>query len=376
MSTDRSRTICSIDTGYCADTVEWCPCQDFESYLVCGTYQLIEKNGQENDDTASSCASDESIASGSMRVGNIQLYYLDETLGRLERIQTLNTGGILDTKWLPTFLAGCPVLGCVTSNGEVKIFLLKEKKLNETMSLFVSADNLCLSLDWSPEHEKSQVAVSDSAGQISLCQLGEGSSNLQQISQWRAHQYEAWITAFDAWNSAVVYSGGDDCLFRGWDIRTNCQKPTFTSKRHDMGVSSIQCNVKHEYIMATGSYDENIHVWDNRLMKQPLCSVHPGGGVWRIKWHPVHGNSMLTACMYEGFHLLNFTNGNGDQCLKTSVSYTEHGSLAYGADWCLTSLRLEEYNDFKDVQSNNCYTDLVATCSFYDHSLNLWHVQV
>ena len=82
MSTDRSRTICSIDTGYCADTVEWCPCQDFESYLVCGTYQLIEKNGQENDDTASSCASDESIASGSMRVGNIQLYYLDETLGR------------------------------------------------------------------------------------------------------------------------------------------------------------------------------------------------------------------------------------------------------------------------------------------------------
>lgn len=81
MSTDRCRTICSIDTGYCADTVEWCPCQDFESFLVCGTYQLIEKNDQENDN-ASSCASDESIASGSMRVGNIQLYYLDETLGR------------------------------------------------------------------------------------------------------------------------------------------------------------------------------------------------------------------------------------------------------------------------------------------------------
>lgn len=55
--------------------------------------------------------------------------------------------------------------------------------------------------------EFSQVAVSDSAGQISLCQLKEGSSNLQQISQWRGHQYEAWITAFDAWNFAVVYSG-------------------------------------------------------------------------------------------------------------------------------------------------------------------------
>lgn len=59
------------------------------------------------------------------------------------------------------------------------------------------------------------------------------------------------------------------------------------------------------------SYDENIHVWDTRNMRQPLCSSRPGGGVWRIKWHPVHGNTMLTACMYEGFHILNFSNPNG-----------------------------------------------------------------
>ena len=36
----------------------------------------------------------------------------------------------------------------------VILILLSSQKLNETMSLFVSADNLCLSLDWSPEHEK------------------------------------------------------------------------------------------------------------------------------------------------------------------------------------------------------------------------------
>ena len=57
-------------------------------------------------------------------------------------------------------------------------------------------------------------------------------------------------------------------------------------------------------------------------MKQPLCSVHPGGGVWRIKWHPVHGNSMLTACMYEGFHLLNFTNGNGEKYADDTCKWT------------------------------------------------------
>ena len=57
--------------------------------------------------------------------------------------------------------------------------------------------SVCLSL----------VAVSDSAGQISLCQFNEGSCKLCQILQWTGHQYEAWITAFDAWNSAIVYSG-------------------------------------------------------------------------------------------------------------------------------------------------------------------------
>lgn len=49
--------------------------------------------------------------------------------------------------------------------------------------------------------------MSDSAGQITLCQFSEGTSKLFTILQWTGHQYEAWITAFDAWNSAVVYSG-------------------------------------------------------------------------------------------------------------------------------------------------------------------------
>jgi len=34
--------------------------------------------------------------------------------------------------------------------------------------------------------------------------------------------------------------------------------------------------------------------------------ARPGGGVWRIKWHPVRGDFMLTASMYEGFHVLQY----------------------------------------------------------------------
>lgn len=217
-----------------------------------------------------------------------------------------------------------------------------------------------------------------------------GTSELCQVLQWLGHQYEAWITAFNAWNSSIVYSGGDDCLLRGWDTRTGCHKPTFTSKRHEMGVSSIQCNHAYEHIIATGSYDEKIHVWDDRNMTHPLCTSHPGGGVWRIKWHPYHGNTMLTACMYEGFHILQFNNNTGHQSLEKVVSYKEQASLAYGADWYRKHIQLSRFSaqDCEQMDRNDEHkgtdllhesisdtqTDIVATCSFYDHALNLWTV--
>lgn len=66
-----SRTLCSLDTRYYADTVEWCPIKGFENYLVCGTYQLLEK-----------ISTSDSQSDSNIRVGNVQLYCLDETLQR------------------------------------------------------------------------------------------------------------------------------------------------------------------------------------------------------------------------------------------------------------------------------------------------------
>ena len=66
-----SRTLFSLDTGYYADTVEWCPIKGFETYIVCGTYQLLEKK-----------STSDSQSNSNIRVGNVQLYCLDETLQR------------------------------------------------------------------------------------------------------------------------------------------------------------------------------------------------------------------------------------------------------------------------------------------------------
>ncbi len=70
----------------------------------------------------------------------------------------------------------------------------------------------------------------------------------------------------------MIYSGGDDTLFKGWDIRNDssifCNKH-LSSKcifyiRHEAGVCSIMDHPSQSNILATGSYDEKIRIWDKR----------------------------------------------------------------------------------------------------------------
>ena len=52
------------------------------------------------------------------------------------------------------------------------------------------------------------------------------------------------------------------------------------------------------------SYDEQLLVWDSRQMRKPLTDIGLGGGIWRIKWEPTRGDKILTATMYNGFHII------------------------------------------------------------------------
>ena len=91
-------------------------------------------------------------------------------------------------------------------------------------------------------------------------------------------------------------AGGDDLKMKGWDVRQGGTQPIFTNKRFvvsirhynctsyqgtfrfDAGVTTIQSHPHIEHILAVGSYDSTVRLFDTRKPSTPLTQVDVGGG--------------------------------------------------------------------------------------------------
>jgi diphthamide biosynthesis protein 7 len=226
------------DTEYSADSVEWCPVAPYQNVFVCGTYQLAqientEANKQDCDDSLISQETSEeyTVSNRSNRLGRLYLFAIDSLKG-LCLLQTLEMSAVLDCKWCHCKIYGRILLAVANALGNVLLYemrtdevVLEEDHVNEpysscSLSLLYSctvaqdanSETLALSLDWSTGRckfedvqESPLITVSDSKGNISLLTMSD--LMLEKRECWKAHGFEAWITAFDYWNSSVVYTG-------------------------------------------------------------------------------------------------------------------------------------------------------------------------
>ncbi|XP_048202994.1 diphthine methyltransferase isoform X2 [Perognathus longimembris pacificus] len=439
MAGSRVRALQVVDTEFTADTVEWCPLDGCQRLLACGTYQLCRP---EDLPAGPESQGGLDLDQPQVRLGCLYLFSFNEDSSGtpLVEVQRRETSAILDMKWCHIRVSGHPLLGVANANGSIELLRLvgSEKSsyiLQPISSLALGEQCLALSLDWSTgksgrvSDQPLKIISSDSKGQLHLLTVNEAGSELHRVASWQAHHFEAWVAAFNYWQTEIVYSGGDDGLLKVWDTRTSGTS-VFTSKRHSMGVCSIQSNPHKEHILATGSYDEHILLWDTRNMTQPFADRPVQGGVWRLKWHPVHHYLLLAACMHSGFKILNCQRAVEEkQEVTVLVSHTLPNSLVYGADWssllqptqpklctfppCDMGTRMadqaysrvasglltpsfERRVDTVDQSGSGCqqhtasrifdldlYPEgenfdihLLATCSFYDHVLHLWKWEV
>ena len=295
---------------------------------------------------------------------------------------------------------------------------------------------LCLSLNWQPStttenhsHGNNDTTTTFGAdrlvstysdGRVALSQvmwtMPQDSTNpvleavMEHESCWRAHSLapscptEVWSADFvslgggdgsDSSSSWMIASGADDGLVKFWDIRslpttttTNeyapVPRPAFQlSNWFEAGVTCLKHHPRRPHIVAIGSYDETVALCDVRYVScssnkaTPLCRTTVGGGVWRLKWHPLVDESLLVAAMHGGCRILHVhdqsTTDWWDQDQRTDAlpqlhvtrEFCQHQSLAYGADWLVNPTTTT-------TKRKNTTMDVAASCSFYDQSVYLW----
>lgn len=326
-----------------SDCIEFCPFEGHQNVFSLSNYQLEAESG--------------------VKHGKVSLYEVEsdaetENVTSFRRIEEVKTGAIFDFKWRDSVTqSGKCLCAAVDSDGKLAVYQMgDDRKLSEECS--ASVDPSLVFLDWQPtalcSDVASRIATSDSLGFVRVFDVTDDS--VVETHTWKGHEYEGWVTTFDRHSPHTLYSGADDCVFKGWDLRT--QTPTFINKIHGAGVCIVQDNPHEEHTLATGSYDDILRIWDKRSVKRPVREKRMDAGVWRVKWHPspAHPSTLLLGCMRGGFHVVR-TDSDETLAAEPLSSFLEHGEdLAYGCDWSFQPGREK----------------LIVSCSFYDNLVYMW----
>ncbi|KAH9486927.1 Diphthine methyltransferase [Psilocybe cubensis] len=360
----------SFDTIWPADSLEFCPAPGFQDIFVCGTYKLLEDPAQALTEPSAE-ANGKSKISQSRRGQCLAFRVIPEAKNgySFQQVQSFDLPAILDMKWSHGSNEDGPILGISDSEGHITLHSWREQSFKKIASIqCASEDTLCLSMDWSDRRTSvtghGNLVVSLSNGNLCLLSPTEG-SNLEVTETWHAHDYEPWIAAWNYFDTNVIYSGGDDLKLKGWDIRQGFAQPAVVNKRFDAGVTSIQSHPHIQHLLAVGSYNNTVQLFDARKLTASVAEVDVGGGAWRVKWHPseTRKHDLLVACMHDGFKVIRFDSASDNDWISGPSQiinhFDEHESMAYGVDW--------SYDDSLAGEET-----LVGGCSFYDHKMSLW----
>jgi diphthamide biosynthesis protein 7 len=362
-----------------------------ESLFLCGAYELQE--GESLEDGGASRLGSLTVYDGGATLANFNEGNEEGAKQPSEIVEVGSceiNGGVLDCKVL-----GGDLVASALSTGCLRFYRIngfgdagEDKRVTFEMraEACIEEEGLFLSVDWecgpraliAESSTTSKIVASTQQSSLLVFDVASLQSDSTPIVHIRdAHNLmgetvPAWITVFDPYDPMKILSGGDDCALKAWDLRSSCLIAKNT-KSHDAGVTSLQYHPHREHIFASGSYDEHVRVWDDRVLKKPVTSLHVGGGVWRTKWFATPSSSsssdfLALSCMQGGSCVAEHVAEDDEtsSSLRKVLSYPEEASLsekhlAYGIGALL---------DWGDAGRD--YDCLMASCSFYENNVSLW----
>lgn len=350
-----------------------------EKFIIVGAYELKKESGY--------------------RVGSIDVF--DSELNLLNRYYTY--GAILDLKLSPI---DDTLVATAHSTGNVQLWKISTENdipsLQEISNLQVfDPETLIASLHFSSINPSvllltattgETVTIDIEYGDIGFCTnnflsaykdkpkidikvQGTDQKGIETVVEpfEGVHSLQCWTAEFGKMHpfDNVIFTGGDDAAIMAHDIRS--KEMIWSNNRiHEAGVVAIKTSsptfrFDKPTSLVTGSYDDCIRTFDMRMLEDSIYpgnnlpvmntqKINLGGGVWRFSEKPEKDNlpteKLLVCCMYDGAKIVEVNDDHNDYFAVTNYLKSGHESMCYGGQWG---------------------RDFIATCSFYDKSLQTWN---
>ncbi|KAL2631967.1 hypothetical protein R1flu_016653 [Riccia fluitans] len=154
-------------------------------------------------------------------------------------------------------------------------------------------------LSWSPFREGHLLSGSDDS-QICLWDISSASKSTRVLDAKQTFQGHVGVVEDVAWHLRHEYlfgSVGDDRQLLVWDTRTSTtEKPLHAIDAHQAEVNCLAFNPFNEFLLATGSADRTVALYDLRKLSKCLHTfVNHAEEVFQIGWSPMN-QTILASC--------------------------------------------------------------------------------
>mmetsp|Transcript_11626 Transcript_11626/g.23689 ORF Transcript_11626/g.23689 Transcript_11626/m.23689 type:complete len:349 (-) Transcript_11626:183-1229(-) len=155
-------------------------------------------------------------------------------------------------------------------------------------------------LAWNPHEEGHLLSGSDDSLICAwdITQSTKTSNVLNPTATYTGHTNVVEDVAWHLHNSSLFGSVGDDCKLMIWDTRDKRYDKAkhCVDNAHAKEINCIAFNPFSEYILATGSADKTVALWDMRSLKSKLHSFESHTEeVYQVAWSPFNETILASA---------------------------------------------------------------------------------
>jgi len=154
-------------------------------------------------------------------------------------------------------------------------------------------------LAWSPHEEGHLISGSDDS-LICMWDVNAATKTshvLEPLHTFTGHTSVVEDVAFHLHHANLFGSVGDDAKLMLWDLRDNkYDKAKYVVDAHTKEINCLSFNPFSEYIIATGSADKTVALWDMRSLKTKLHSLEGHSEeVYQVAWSPFNETILASA---------------------------------------------------------------------------------